>query len=45
MFDTEYNLNFHTPAKDRCDLYAAVDKLPPLNQDSSDEKYSLHIKK
>ena len=28
MFDTEYNLNFHTPAKDRCDLYAAFDKLP-----------------
>ena len=44
IFDTEYNLSFHTPAKDRCDMCAAFDKLTPENQDASAEKYSLHIK-
>ncbi|KAK3908308.1 Bis(5'-nucleosyl)-tetraphosphatase, symmetrical, partial [Frankliniella fusca] len=44
VFNTKFNLGFHKPKKDRCDLCSVYDLCNAAQKAKLQEKYDLHIK-
>ena len=43
IFNTEYNLSFHKPMKDQCDVCTEYKNATPAKKESLASSYELHM--